>query len=139
LNYGYVYQAAVGSKVYVGASTYFVPFVPFVYGANLLGLPFIYSDATERLMQINTKIQYGRIFSSKQNLLKISLDYFLSPISNDVAGHTSYSTIGIFVEKEFSKNRPLNGYSFGISLNWSIWDIFIIKDRNRKYFRKYEN
>jgi len=117
-NYAYAYRINSGSQLYVGASTF-----------GLILWP---------LAPFDTKVQYGRIFSKKQDLLKVSFDYFLAPLERYHSGHASYSTIGIFVEKNFGKDLPLNGFSFGVSLNWSIWDIFIIRDKNQKYFRKYK-
>jgi hypothetical protein len=133
LNYGYVYQPNEGNKGYVGVSSYFLPLIPVGYPLHAVNLN------AKSVVQVNSKIQYGRVFSKKQDLLKISFDYFLYPFGDDNKGFISYSTIGIFVEKNFGKDLPLNGYSFGVSLNWSIWDMFIIGDQNRKYFRKYKN
>jgi hypothetical protein len=131
LNYGYVYQTTIGSKAYVGISTYCAPFFP-------IFMVYEHSSIEDYLTRINTKIQYGRAFSAQQNLLKISFDYMFASVSGGT-GLASFSTVGIFVEKNFGKDLPLIGYTFGISLNWSIWDIFIIKDKAHKYFQKYEN
>jgi hypothetical protein len=128
-NCGYLYQLDVGSKLYVGVSTFSLPFMFISHvGGLTLDLP------------LDVRLQYGRVFSNNKNLFRVSFDYFLAQLraANTNAIH-SYSTIGVFVEKKFGRDLPLNGYSFGVSLNWSIWDIFIIKDRNRKYLRKYEN
>jgi hypothetical protein len=118
LNYAYAYRINSGSQFYVGTST---------FGLILWPDP-----------PFDTKIQYGRIFSKRQNLLKVSFDYFFAPLDLPGSGIATYSTVGIFVEKNFEQNLPMLGLSFGVSLNWSIWDIFIIGDKNRKYFRKYE-
>jgi hypothetical protein len=125
-NYGYSYQFDMGSKLYVGVSAFSLPFM---FISNIGG-PALYCP-------IDTRLQYGRGFSNDENLLRISFDYFFAPLNQYHSGIATYSTVGIFVEKNFEQNSPMLGLSFGISLNWSIWDIFIIKDKNQKYFRRY--
>jgi hypothetical protein len=119
--FGYSYQFSVGSKLYAGLTSSII-------------LP------EKILLPIDLRVQYGRSFSESSNLLKISADYYLGSYENKIIGLNlnTCSTIGIFVEKNFKSNTPLNGYSFGIALNWSLWDLgyILYDDYYGKYFGK---
>jgi hypothetical protein len=66
------------------------------------------------------QMQYGYAFGSNNHILRLRSDWSLCFLWD--TKYLRLSTIGVFAEKQFGYSST-SGYSFGISLGISVWDI----------------